>query len=572
MRPPALSGPVVGSEIELVELLETAYRNRDADLYQSLLADRDGAAFLFETRSGPGRVSAHWGVDKERRLHRRMFAPERTPPDEPPVPDDLGIVDVAISLTPGTFRERTEYYQSAGGALSPDRWRALGGVVHVGLFVQTRGRPLDGVRGSVELVVVEDLQRPAGSPGKYLLYRWWDPTYKVEAAATPSMSWSALKLAYGEGLGIDCGGALVDEFAAAYGTRDLSRFEALLAHEPGAQFSADLGVPTLDGRHTLDLETELLLHRRLFTPETAPPPTLEPGLHARTIQLIFDPISDFVETSAATGIDLGRWRATRARYRAQLSVETHGDEVLRSDWEVELVALEDRTLRFGQPGKFLLHRWGEADPGVLPVDENGSNPLPVRETWSDLKIVYLPPPAIDSERTLVRTMAFAYKRRDLARFAPLLAAEPGAEFAFVGPRGETWERIEESRIHFRMFRPELAFPELPAGQRIASFAPEFVLLQTEFVEVPEHYAAPGRPGLDPARWRATGARLYFSSAAWQQNGEGFVIGGESRWVVLEDRTKSHGEPGRYLLYRWLDEHQTLPLGWTSWTAFKTSYR
>ena len=172
-----------------------------------------------------------------------------------------------------------------------------------------------------------------------------------------------------------------------------------------------------------------------------------------------------------------------------------------------------------------------------------------------------PPP--DSPRQLVDTMAAAYRNLDYDLYRALFASSKadGVEFRFVlyrpTPADETeWGYDEEMRIHRRMFQPEtIAADEKPLPRElwVRSITCELQPL-TVFSERWDLYRSEQNPDgqLDRKQWRATEA-LYSTFVEWHLEGGGtFHIEGQARFIVIEDRQKASGAPGKFLIYRWED--------------------
>ncbi len=164
---------------DLVAVLAQAYQTRDVELFASLLAnDAAGHAefvFLFEAAHDSG--EKQWGRDEEIRLHRRMFHPELPAPGEPPLPANRWLDRIVIQFTPlEPFRERPDLYSENGGEdgkLDSRRWRAAD--ARHATYMLFQGQDTDYLsRGESNFVVVEDLTKQAGDPGKFLLYMWED--------------------------------------------------------------------------------------------------------------------------------------------------------------------------------------------------------------------------------------------------------------------------------------------------------------------------------------------------------------------------------------------------------------
>ncbi len=168
-------------------------------------------------------------------------------------------------------------------------------------------------------------------------------------------------------------------------------------------------------------------------------------------------------------------------------------------------------------------------------------------------------PAIDSAEALIEALAHAYGTRDLELFISLLAHDPSANAGFVfslsepTDLGETsWGYDEEVRIHQRMFHPQTAEPPLATDLWLDSLGVDLAMLDG-FTERDDLYSAnAGLDGkLDPQRWRAVQAR-YTTDLFLDLKGTDYGVEGEANFVVIEDRSKSTGNAGKFLLLSWKD--------------------
>ena len=176
-------------------------------------------------------------------------------------------------------------------------------------------------------------------------------------------------------------------------------------------------------------------------------------------------------------------------------------------------------------------------------------------------IVY---PAITSEATLIANFEAAYQRRDYDKLKALFSnptqpipAQPAYRFFLSEPTPThpSWGYTEEMRIHRRMFKPQDPLPgETPVDPDLWLQSVDIRLtLQTDFVERADLYRSPSNPdGLDSARWRATEG-VYATSVFFQLAGNtDFMVNGHANFVVIEDKTKTNDDPGKWLIYRWED--------------------
>ena len=178
-------------------------------------------------------------------------------------------------------------------------------------------------------------------------------------------------------------------------------------------------------------------------------------------------------------------------------------------------------------------------------------------TCEEPQKITTPEPLPPLEGDIVQTLARAYTTRDLALFASLLVDDPAtnAEFLFVfdppADTGETqWGRVEEIRLHHRLLRPDSLLPgqePVPPAAWVHSITATFTRLE-DYQERPDLYSENGGP-LPAARWRAVDAR-HATFFLFQCDETDFLVGGESNFVVLEDRTKPDDDPAKFRLYIW----------------------
>jgi hypothetical protein len=207
VRAPKNNAPlVIDTPQAVVQALAVAYQRRDFALLGSLLAhdparNADYAFFLSEpTPSG----ETQWGWFDELRIHQRMFQPRTIPPEETPLPRDLWLDGVNSSLYPLTdFRERVDLYsanQGQDGKLDPNIWKAMDALYGTDVFFETQGDIDFLVAARANFVVLEDLTKPAGAEGKFLLYIWEDLPPPKKAGARPTAveptMWGIVKQLY----------------------------------------------------------------------------------------------------------------------------------------------------------------------------------------------------------------------------------------------------------------------------------------------------------------------------------------------------------------------------------------
>jgi len=207
--------------------------------------------------------------------------------------------------------------------------------------------------------------------------------------------------------------------------------------------------------------------------------------------------------------------------------------------------------------------------GCVMKPEAGRSPAPV---------------PCNCEADVVQAFADAYRARDHARLAGLLA--PDFTFYRDAPDPQTgelsWDRATEVQIHQRMFDPS----SIPAND--TPLAHEFWLMavsitltaQTSFTERLDLYTTADPPGpIDPALWLAEEATYSTDLFLTLQGEDDYVIRGRAYAVVLTDRTKALTDPGKFLLYRLEDlggtgvvDNTTQSVIEATWTSVKEIYR
>ncbi len=172
-------GPRLSDPQAVVQALALAYRRRDSDSFASLLAEDPArnAEYLFLLSEPTELGETQWGYGEEARIHQRMFHPESPPPGDPPVPPELWLQEVAITLTPlENFTERVDLYSENGGfdgKLDPMIWRVKDARYSTYVFFDFTGTDYK-VDGEANFVVIEDLTKDIGDAGKFLIYIWED--------------------------------------------------------------------------------------------------------------------------------------------------------------------------------------------------------------------------------------------------------------------------------------------------------------------------------------------------------------------------------------------------------------
>jgi hypothetical protein len=161
-----------------------------------------------------------------------------------------------------------------------------------------------------------------------------------------------------------------------------------------------------------------------------------------------------------------------------------------------------------------------------------------------------PPPPPTSEIGLIGALQDAYSSRNYARFEALFDQDFSYFESFGG------ERICRERwlcAHRRAFQAS----NIPPSE--APVAPELWLnsisigigLLSEFQEQPQYYqsSAADAGGLDPTRWRVTGADASVTILFETQGDTDYQVTSSARFVVTEDRTKAVGEIGKFTIHR-----------------------
>ena len=171
-------------------------------------------------------------------------------------------------------------------------------------------------------------------------------------------------------------------------------------------------------------------------------------------------------------------------------------------------------------------------------------------------------PTIKKSEDVISSLSFAYRFENYNLFSSLLANDPArnAEYLFLlsdpTEQGETqWGYVEEVRIHRRMFKPEDTLPgETPVPPELWLSSVSINLTQlSPFQERTDLYTTNGGK-LDPAVWIARDSR-YGTNVFFETQGDqspDFQVTGEANFVVIEDKTKQVGDPGKFLLYTWED--------------------
>jgi hypothetical protein len=163
----------------VLAVLQTAYATRDIDLLASILAGPEvGGGYRFFLGAVLPDGTTNWDRDEELRIHRRLFDAEKglLPPDS--IPE--GFAGIAIS---GDFGRESDWREPLDPTppvpgwpdpLDPTRWRRLEAWIRSDPVFGTTGPNEFRLEGHAFFVVVEELAKPLGTPGKFLLYRWED--------------------------------------------------------------------------------------------------------------------------------------------------------------------------------------------------------------------------------------------------------------------------------------------------------------------------------------------------------------------------------------------------------------
>jgi hypothetical protein len=153
----------------------------------------------------------------------------------------------------------------------------------------------------------------------------------------------------------------------------------------------------------------------------------------------------------------------------------------------------------------------------------------------------------------------AYAGRDFELFSELISTEEGAayEFHFPDPlpNGSTsWDAVEELRLHRSLFEPGGTIPGEPPGSPcVWRVRPHIVRESVDWTERTELYRSATNPeGLDPERWRASGATAHSDCLIETLTETDYRVLDRSEFVVIEDRTKPVGAVRKFMLFRWVD--------------------
>ena len=172
--PPPLEYPAIVDPPTLIENLKLAYQKRDYDKFETLFHPD----YQFRLNAPAEDGTEYWGLAEELKIHRRMFRPADIQPPEDPLPVELWLSSVDITLNGSTsFDERPQYYYNINTnpeGLLDTAWEVTGSDYNATVFFETQGDTDYRVEGRAEFVVARDLSKSATAPGAWLIYRWSD--------------------------------------------------------------------------------------------------------------------------------------------------------------------------------------------------------------------------------------------------------------------------------------------------------------------------------------------------------------------------------------------------------------
>src|SRR5262249_37938325 len=148
-------------------------------------------AFWFDA---PVDAELFWGKTEEMRTSRRMLSPQTIQPSEAPVDMALWPARIDITLTPN---DRFRVVQTPP-YLDPAHWRITECNYTVSLLLHARSDNDYQIKGRASFIVIDDLTKPAGDAGKFMLYDWQDLGSAPSAGtdATEAKTWTGLKWLY----------------------------------------------------------------------------------------------------------------------------------------------------------------------------------------------------------------------------------------------------------------------------------------------------------------------------------------------------------------------------------------
>lgn len=160
--------------------LQAAYEGMNLERIEALFASEPQAEYMFLLAERGPDGELQWSRAEDVRIHSRMFRPRDIPADDRPLPATSWIQGIDLELRASApFTERTI------PGLDPVRWKALRGtyLVQAEFFLpHPYGYSFDTVQ---VFIVLEDLGKQLGEPGKFLLYRWEDRIYTGTKTASP---------------------------------------------------------------------------------------------------------------------------------------------------------------------------------------------------------------------------------------------------------------------------------------------------------------------------------------------------------------------------------------------------
>ncbi len=161
-----------------------------------------------------------------------------------------------------------------------------------------------------------------------------------------------------------------------------------------------------------------------------------------------------------------------------------------------------------------------------------------------------------SEAELIGQLKTAYQKRDFDTFTKLFHPDYQFFLNVAQPDGTTsWGLTEELRIHRRMFRPEDVQPgETPVTQDLYLVSVDITLTARDaFQDAGVYYLNPSNPTGFPRENFTVTQTDYAASVFFQTQGETqYRVDGAANFVVVNDLSKTVGQDGKFLIYRWED--------------------
>lgn len=166
--------PAIINPPTLIENLKLAYQKKDYDKFATLFHPE----YQFRLNEPADDGTEYWGLTEELKIHRRMFRPGDIQPPEEPLPTELWLSSVDITLSgASSFDERIIYLYDAVNnpqGLHPENWDVTGADYNATVFFETQGDTDYRVEGRAEFVVARDKTKAFDAPGAWLIYRWND--------------------------------------------------------------------------------------------------------------------------------------------------------------------------------------------------------------------------------------------------------------------------------------------------------------------------------------------------------------------------------------------------------------